>query len=78
MKKPKLYDYYFIEKQSLALDLRVPALQLRLTELRGKCALVEKHPDFSLCHLEESQSSIEQSATSLFPIVSVTFRYFNL
>jgi len=62
------------EKQSLALDLRVPALQLRLTELRGKCALVEKHPDFSLCHLEESQSSIEQSATSLFPIVSVTFR----
>jgi len=61
-------------KQSLAVELRVPALQLRLTELRGKSALVEKHQDFSLCHLESSQSSIQQSAHSLFPIVSVTLR----
>eukprot|EP00088_Acartia_fossae_P006851 TRINITY_DN13168_c0_g1_i11.p1 TRINITY_DN13168_c0_g1~~TRINITY_DN13168_c0_g1_i11.p1 ORF type:complete len:535 (-),score=116.19 TRINITY_DN13168_c0_g1_i11:238-1674(-) len=60
--------------ESKSLELRVPALQLRLTELRGKYALVEKHPDFSLCHIESEPSTIQKSDLSMFPIISVTAR----
>jgi len=60
--------------KSLSLDLRVPALQLRLTELRGKSALVEQHPEFTHCQLDTTPSTIQQSATSLFPIITITLR----
>jgi len=59
---------------SIKLELRVPALQLRMTELRGKLALLEKHPDFNLCDVDSISTTIQQSDLSLFPIVKASLR----
>jgi len=59
---------------SIKLELRVPALQLRMTELRGKLALLEKHPDFTLCDVDSMSTTIRQSDLSLFPIVNACLR----
>jgi len=58
---------------SSTIDLRVPALQLRVNQLEQSLALVQGSSDFNLCDIEGGVTTI-RSGSSLFPFVAVTFR----
>jgi hypothetical protein len=56
------------------IELRVPALQLRINQLRGKLVFIQGSPDFTVCEIKNGVSVVEQSDSSLFPFVQVEFR----
>jgi len=60
------------ENSTSVLELRVPALQMRIDQLCGKAARVEGTADFTLCKLLPTTTVIQKSDTSLFPFVKVT------
>lgn len=55
-------------------ELRVPALQLRIEQLVGSIVLVQGSPDFTVCRIQPGVGLIHQSDTALFPFVKVEFR----